>query len=280
MIGAEITLDVPQGIGDIFWIYQKFAPYFDKINFNILTIADDAVQHRSGEFVKLLPQVGKSCFKKVSEADYHRVAGLKPDIKGIFDLYQKGRFAFEYSANRWLESGTRLDEIDLEYPIDICVPIRTDCCPTPYGRYLTAFVSGTNRSRTDLWNTDQWHKLVKGIYDRFNLPIILVGAGYDKNVLSEIGDRLTRQGVHNTVYIDSYISNICYIIRNSVFFVGFQSGLSCVADNFNVRQLMMYFPCLAPMTTSWVKRTNINNRVFQADYFSSSPEKVLCELKC
>ena len=51
-----INIDVVQGLGDIFWIYQKISHFFDKINLNICVVVDDEIQKRSLSWMKLFPK--------------------------------------------------------------------------------------------------------------------------------------------------------------------------------------------------------------------------------
>ena len=45
-----ITLDVVQGLGDIFWVYQKVAPHFKTINLNICVVVLEIV----GEVIRVI----------------------------------------------------------------------------------------------------------------------------------------------------------------------------------------------------------------------------------
>ena len=74
---SEITIQVCQGIGDIFWVYQKFAPYFDKINFRCLNYSRQRNRNKIIELAHLLPQSRKS-FQASSDAK--RIRRFIPDF--------------------------------------------------------------------------------------------------------------------------------------------------------------------------------------------------------
>lgn len=73
-----ITIKTVQGVGDVFWVYQKLSPYFDKINFIICVInLDCPVQKRVLPFLKLLPKVDNFKLELVTSEYYDSLAKQK-----------------------------------------------------------------------------------------------------------------------------------------------------------------------------------------------------------
>lgn len=271
----EITLNVPQGIGDVFWCYQKFSPFFDKINWNVCVISNSVgmnVQQRTAGWTDLLPKSGDTNFITVSDKRYHDVAQLHYHAADIIKKPMPG--PFDFSCNKLLEEGVRLEAIDPGLPLELDVPVRDAYAPLPYIDYIVLYVSGCRHPH--VWQPHQWIDLVRNIYQRYkwSFPIVLIGANYDRENVADIDKRLTNAGFPHVMYIDSYPANVTYIIKNARFFIGFQSGLSILADNYNVPQLMMYLEILKPVLWAWPKKQNIERGVYNASLFSKSPTEV------
>lgn len=278
-IKKDITLNVPQGIGDIFWIYQKFAPYFDVINFNILIIESSAVQKRARNFLELLPKCGSVNFKLVSPNEYTKNVLSKPKLSSIIVRYSQTNKEFNYCCNTWLESGIRLEDIDKQFPIETNVDIRSESCMLPHEKYIILYVCG-HKSKL-VWTDDNWIDFMKMLYEKheINLPVYVIGASYDKDMVLNIHNKLIQNNFTSHHYVDFPISNIIHMIRNAELFIGYQSGLNIIADNFDTPQIMLYYDSLKAMTDTWVKPQNIESKIFKAFYFSQPPKEIIENLK-
>lgn len=291
----ELTVNTVQGIGDIFWVYQKLAPYFDKINFNILCIKFDMVQQRSKGLVKMLPKVGYVSFTAVTSTAYSELAKSNTPIWEVLDAYESwinGEIPLiqtelsslligdvptvNYAVNAPLERGIRIDKIDpgskLDEFVDLGLPphvITED--------YLCVFVAGAKND--DLWKPEVWVTLIDGIMERLSLKkIVLVGAEWDVPVQDEI-QKLLDDHYEVTNFVNEFdLSDTLDVIRRSRFFLAYQSGLSIIADNYDVPQLMIYFKHLTPMMYSWCKQKN-RDTIFQAATFADPVKNILASLK-
>lgn len=284
MLG-DITLNVPQGVGDIFWIYQKFSPICTGINFNILATSMDKVQQRSRDWLTLLPKVKAVEMKVVPGDDYHAVIGRNYAMKDVIPILEQGKDA-DYGCNKPLEEGIRIEDIDPEFVVETPVDVRADECPLAFDKFLAVYVSGSTKShdaaKLHLWGTTVWAKFIAGFREKYpaaNLPVIIIGASYDAVVARTVSDILNKvYEIKNHVYIDSHPGNVAYILKRATAFLSYQSGLSIIADNFNTPQVMMYFPFLKKMMYSWCRKDNID-RVFNAELFTTPPINVLQGLK-
>lgn len=289
-----ITLNVCQGVGDIFWVYQKFAPHVDAINFNISHVGTDVnmlkIQNRSTEFLKLLPKVKEIKSIVLSSPDYEKLAHGRYPMTEIMTRFNNGDLGpFNYGCNGPLDSGVRIEDIDPDYRIEESVPIRTEYCPLAFnpGEYVCLYISGSTQypevvKMCSLWTVPVWLEFVMGFYRKYNLnnaPIIMIGASYDQKILLEMETVLKRSGFRTTVYIDSWSANIIYILKHCIYFLGYQSGLGVLADNIDAKQLMMYFPFLEPLSYSWCKKKNRDDGTFNAATFNKTPLQVLEGLK-
>jgi hypothetical protein len=260
---SHVSINTVQGIGDIFWVYQKLAPYFDTINVNILCLQPTAVQLRAESFCKMLPKVRDVTHTQVSRDAYKRVT------EGMFKLSDvlNASGAVDYAVNAPLEHGVNLRDIDPETRVEEFVDLGL---PPQVGRanYLCAFVSGQQHSLC--WMPDKWIHAIKLLTKRLNTDrVVLVGAEWDRTVQHEIYTDL-----RDSYLVDSHVGNLSVadsinVIRRSRFFVGFQSGLNVIAENYDVPQLMLYYKSLEPMMYTWCKLANVrtlfNAATFQDD---------------
>lgn len=259
---SEVTITTVQGIGDIFWCYQKLAPFYDWIHFNVLTI-DNAcpVQTRAKEFLTLLPKYSGHEFTQVAREDYHRIATLRPQlpIEGPW---------FEYAVNNWLEGGTSLYEIDDE-PVLKFVQLRS--VPETDLRISTivVFVAGMKGNQeAGLWSPHQWAEVAKRMMQRFKAAQFdFVGAAWDKDSAEAVIEILERDGLRcQNLCGHLNLAESTYIIRTGKAFLGYQSGLNVLAENYDVPQLMVYFDRLEPMMHTWKKP---GSKSFHATTFGS-----------
>lgn len=279
-----VSLNVCQGVGDTFWVYQKFSPHVDYINFNICYVQGDnyKLNTRAIEFLKLLPKVSCIKMKSISGNRNVNIVNGRFLMKGIFDNL---RIEYDYACNNALENGIRLDEIDKEYAIEETVDIAYKEIALPFKDYVTIAVSGTTlyeKIAKDnlLWSVDEWVYFIELLYEKYKLtnPVILIGASYDRDVCIQLENKLKKYNYKVATYIDYKPENVIYIIKNSFLFIGYQSGLNILADNLDVKQVMIYFNHLEPMKYTWCKKKNIKT-LFHADIFLNKPNKVIENLE-
>ena len=267
-----VTINTVQGIGDIFWVYQKLAPYFDVINLVICCIGFSNVQIRAKAFCKMLPKVVGIEYRQVGPMVYHQLACKRCTLASV--LTSKG--AVDYAVNAPLEIGIKLRDIDpgsrIEEFVNLGLPAqvqRTD--------QLCVFVAGS--SGNEVWNVEQWLVAIKKLADKMQTKsIVLIGADWDKVIQAQVLAGLAGYRVTNHVGTLGLADSV-NVIRQSKFFIGFQSGLSVIADNYDVPQLMMYFKKLEPMMYSWCKPANIKTK-FHAATFADNFDTVLACLPC
>lgn len=258
----EITLNVPQGIGDIFWAYQKIAPSVETIHLNILcTVADCPVQRRALDWIVLWPQIGRVAMTVVSDERYEAIAHARYDLGAILRANDDGPAEFDYSCNGPLEEGIRLEAIDPE-PVEWGVPIATTACKLPRPQFIAGYVTGHRAAGT--WELQDWATLFSRVARALSLPVVLIGAEYDRAALDVCGAMLGTLGIDAAIACDWPPGRVLHLLRAARLFIGYQSGLNVLADNMDVRQLMVYFDHLELMQNAWCKPRNIRSRFFSA----------------
>lgn len=281
----SITLNVCQGVGDIFWVYQKFAPHFDQINFCITHVSSGAkkIQSRANDFLTLLPKVNKVSSRVVSSEIYDKLAGSRFSMKEIMSNYGKGQMVFDYACNLPLEEGNRFENIDPEYAIEETVAVKSEEIDVGFDikDYVCLYVSGTTMQidtakRLNLWSPEIWANFVDRFCNKYKMQknIVAIGASYDLEATQLTTLSLQKLGHRTKIIIDSKPSNVIHILKNSNTFIGYQSGLNVLADNLDIRQIMIYFPYLEKMLYTWCKKKNIEE-VFYASTFDKSPNEII-----
>lgn len=241
-----------QGIGDIFWVYQKISPFFDQIHLRILITDElDPVQRRSLPFCQMLPKVASIKFERTSSYIYTEIAKGKFNLQEILD---RGFQQFFYACNKHLEEGVRIEDIDPSLPLERFVDLKLS--PPGYNvkePYLCAYVSGNKWEKS--WNDKVWAENIRLTADKIGVKNIrLTGAEYDAPTQSKICGILGELGYVCVATAGKLsLSDSIHLIRGAKFFLGYQSGLNILADNYDVPQGMVYFDFLRPMMNTWIK---------------------------
>lgn len=270
-----VNLNVVQGIGDIFWIYQKLAPHVDQINLNILAVNTDKVQQRSLGFIKLLPKIGSTSYKIVSSAEYDSVASQAFSLYPILDNTEE---IYNYACNSPLEKGIRLENIEPGLAVEWNVPVYSrQGVNIPWDKYQILYVSG---SKPDFaWKPHVWAELMLKMRALgHSEPIVLFGAPYDQVSLEEIKAILDKNDIETMTLIGLKPEHAVHVLKHASYFTGYQSGLNIMSDNFGIPQTMLYFPFLKPMLNSWCQPGHAEKGLFNAFTFDQNVDTVVKEL--
>lgn len=288
---ANVT--VPQGIGDIFWIYQKLYNHFEVINFNIMyleTGTNDEIQRRSMNTIKDWNKVNNVGLVDVTEKQFNEFVKRKQTLRDVlaplgYFNNERQIYTFEYQVNSWLEEGTKLEDID-----DMSVMWNIDLPQTRVEgleeEYVLLFVSDTTRHRKlhknlNLWSEEDWveftYKIIKDKLNN-NIPVKIIGKSFDEYVMKTCKQLLENKGIKTDIFTNLDGRQLNYIISQSKFFIGYQSGLNILADNFGVNQIMIYFPTLDKMKDCWVSENSKRNNKFNWAYFNDSQDKIINNL--
>ena len=268
-----ITIKTVQGVGDVFWVYQKLYNHFDIINLIICVVdLNCPVQKRVLPFLKLLPKVKKFKLELVSSNYYDNLAKIKKTIPELLNEWNhNNKNVIEYAVNKWLEDGVRINEID-SYSVLENVSLIYEETNIPYKskEYIILYISGNKISKE--WQPEKYATLIHNTFlnNKNKYPIILLGAEYDRNHLLIAGNILTQNNYEENYFIDKPFENVIYVIKNARYFIGYQSGLSILADNYDIPQTMLYFNFLGDVMYSWPKQKNIDSNIYNAFKFNEN----------
>lgn len=266
------NVKVPQGLGDIFWCYQKLYNYFDEINFKVYVTDDqNTLEMRSMKLFDGFPKVG-STTAEVAVPDL--VYQLPRKIIRLDDILKPDRpdvMEFEYIVNRWLELGNYLEDIDEKHEVawDIELPKNPVADLPP--EYIVLYVSGdTRKLKKTVWQLSDWARLIQKVRKTVDLPVVIVGAGFDSWVHERMGPLLQMFKIPYQIITDLPIKDLCYVLDKAELLLGYQSGISILADALDTKQLMVYFNGLPKMRDRWVKPVNRGNGVFNYCFFKNT----------
>lgn len=282
IIGDEVTIRTVQGLGDIIWVYQKFAPYFRKLNFTIYITKDgDEVQRRCANWMRIFEQTGTVDFEVVPSKVYHKAAHHFYRLQDSLDDYKAGR-PVEYAVNGWLDNGIKLDEIDPGAVVQHDINIKQTRLPTLPPEYLALYVShgsaivaNQKNPSVGVWSCEQWAKFTRGFFDRlgYKLPIVLLGAKFDEHAMNQMVG-LLKSDYEIQVMMGEPEDAVAGTLANAKYFIGYQSGLHILADILQTPQIIILFNCLRPMINTWCRQENIGNK-FHAACFEDDPNIIL-----
>jgi len=157
--GKSITVDTVQGVGDLVWVYQKLAPYFGKINLNILAVDNSELQMRAKKFIELLPKVGTINYKITSSEHYNKVAWTHHKMGPILIDPNK---IHEYAVNKPMEEGMRIDAIDPDTQVEWDLKFNVPEPRFHAGNYIVLYISGSKNNMS--WDHNKWASFIVTMY--------------------------------------------------------------------------------------------------------------------
>lgn len=264
----EITIQTAQGIGDNLWCYQKLSPYYDKIRFEMFCIDNGTpmeIQMRSAEFLTMLPKYGGHEFimEPPPWTKHMSIIHIKPYLP------MHGG-TVEYLMNDWLISGVRLDEIDPGAAVEWGVQLKgvpQDAPEEVSGVCL--YIAGHKDAGSVQWSGADWADVAALAAARANTNTIkMVGAAWDVGPSQEAYDILVARGYDVKPYVGkAKLAETLAIMRGSTCFVGYQSGLSMLADNYDVPSLEVIFDHTPALPYMWCKPGHART-VYHAMHFN------------
>lgn len=267
---------------------------------------------RSFELLKQLPKVENVVYFKQKDAPHLIVEDKYYSVQELIDAHKKDpNQIYTYSCNKPLELGIRIENIDHQHKIleKINLPTSNDL---PHElkniSYWTMYISdgsfyipqaldvkknnkknewfiannfnklcfGEIRKNNQIWEIGEWVALFETLQKYLYVPCVLIGAKYDEKAIKAFCDRVNPFYKNNNllhVKVNMPIKMTNNVIKNSKYFLGFQSGLNVIADQFNVPQGMIYINRLSHMIYSWPNKNNIITEKYKPVVFKDGFRK-------
>lgn len=269
----ELTIVTPQGLGDIFWIIQKLKG--NTLHLKIPIIVSDRLQQRAAEWLDIFPSISTVEFVPISSQCYeYFLASSNLLVDKAAPQY--------FVLNSQLEEGIRLEA---------CWPTDTTWwnidLPEQSLRGKTAkefdilYVSKSILDpypRLDpkhgVWEPKTWAHFVKLFWEKFGQrPLVIIGADYDLRAMTEVCALLPEGSAK---VITTTPRQAVYLIKRCEHFIGYQSGICVMADNFHKKTVMLYFNRLGRLMYSW---NNPNHENYRPFLFKTKPETIIQQLQ-
>lgn len=275
---TELTLTVPQGIGDTYWVYQVFAKHVDALHFRVATVVGCPawLENRADGFLKGLPKVRSVGRELMSREEY--LATMRDRFDGGAVVSAGGG---RVGCNGYLEAGERIETVWPGHEVYWNPPLPMACPEQTLPReYLLLFVgegSGMrdNPDTAGAWTPEQWAEFTKLVIEKSPrpLPVVVVGAEWDRHAGERAIAGLAGAGIEAFNLIGLPIAETTWLIRHARLFLCYQAGLKVIADRFDVPQVVLWFPRLDKMRFTFCKPHNISSGRYQAFLFTQTPHE-------
>lgn len=248
----DLTFEVPPGLGDITWCYQKIFDLLGPERNVSFKICGDK-PHRGSDFVDTLPGITNLGYGRSYVLTKREIVPYKSDLSKL----DSGTYAI--SLNPWLEAGRQIDKA---YPFQKAkYHFQTRITPEQFDRaecflnlasgegFKIGFYCSSYAHRKDLgfWSVDEWVHFLKMIQDLYpTAKFVALGAKYDDRTF-DVYTRAVLAGLNVTSTLG--IANVAVtkqIIAGLDYFFAFPSGLGIIADVVDTPCTMWYWSNLIP----------------------------------
>lgn len=219
-------------------------------------------------------------------ADYDRHWQTRYDMYESIRRWQQGQTQIDYSCNGPLEHGVRLENIDADFELQETIPIWTEKPNESWTEqpFIVLYASGSCSDplvqAQGVWSPSSFARLARIVHRRIEsvirkkVTVLIIGAGFDARSADEMYALLTdsKSPVTCVKRIDMPAVNVTWALAHCMFMVGYQSGLSIIADQFDTPQYMVYFERFDRLRNAWPKKRNIEGNIYTSGLFSEAPD--------
>ena len=282
-MSGVLNLIVPSGIGDISWIYSKLIDLNMPINFYIADVGPS----RAIPYLQLLKNIGHTQTLRMPINKILR--------EGNRNKYTKDRLVKEsskdkiiFQINTWLEDGNRIEdympELETNHHYTINIPdmdiAQSNVLIHPFKRYVVFYCSSLRTSRAwNGWQPNQWLELAKYLTKEYDIDgIVIVGAEYDIDMANELMSLNTSTIPMKNLVGKLRIGGTLAIIKNSLYLIGFPSGIPILSSVIEKPVMMFYPEHLSKMHNTWVDPEYLKNGMYKGLLFCT-PEQAIDWIK-
>jgi hypothetical protein len=247
---SKLTFEVPPGIGDTLWCYQRVASLIGTHDISFKVCGDPP--YRANDFVDMMPGI--------TNLGYGRSYSICKDLCLPYDTdlatLPDGEYCMQ--LNSWLEGGGLLGDAYPKQAIDHHPKLITTAThveaatktlhKVKRSNYRIGFYCSSFAHRPDLglWVPDEWVTFLGMIYEILSfggryVEFIALGASYDDRTKDVVeGMRAKGFTVHSTVG-EADIGTTIELIKGLSYFFAFPSGLGILGDVVDTPTMMWYW---------------------------------------
>ena len=191
-----VTVGVPPGIGDSYWVLTKMESFKKKNGIDKLRIAvhRDPIHFYTAEFLKLLPFVDEVVEKK----DHFAIKDFydPENPKDILRNEQEVDYLMDAGAKMWLK-GIHLENILKGYETNYSLPIEFSEEAQKFASdikkrneklvlFFTSSLGANSNWNRDEWRVEDWMSLAVKIYNHSDIRPVVVGAKWDRDYFDSL----------------------------------------------------------------------------------------------
>lgn len=246
----SVTVGVPPGMGDAYWVMTKMESFKERKGIDRLRVVvlKDKVHYYTSDFLRLFPFVDE-----VVERD---------KTFDIRDLYNKSSPGFmlkdtqgvdyfiDFGALMWLK-GVKLENIlpecktNYNSPIDLpeeSVKFAAEVKEKNEGKFVLFYTSSIGNNKNwngGAWTPGDWVALADLIFKHSGIRPLLVGAYWDRDYAAQIR-KLDKENIVQDLVGKTTIPQLLSLTREANLIVSFPSGIPMMATYWGVPTVMFW----------------------------------------
>jgi ADP-heptose:LPS heptosyltransferase len=318
---AVIKAGIMSGIGDAVWSLVLAKAMMKRYGVKAIDlIVHDSADHRRKRSNALLERFGFVRNVEGARFDVHaappmndRTGHINYVASGPAPLQRNEPFDYRLIFNTYLEHGDSYQEICEKYGLDkadinydfwneyreepedlggmdrLRSQLGNEFIVVHFGAKSDNTEVGLNRG--GIWSKKDWIELCDGLYKKYNLKIVVVGAAYDLEYAREVLNETRADYFVNTIGQLDIVETIA-LMKRARFIVSFPSGIGIIGPYMGVKTLIFWRPQHLPyhplhensgfhkgFATNWVPPSVLKSKAYiDAWYSIDTPKTILQEI--
>ncbi len=233
-----MNIGVPSGVGDVYWALCKLQGFRARYKVDRVNLCVQASQYD-----RALPWADMVSF--VDSSLPFKFRSLDAEKRGIDWNYGQGLDVILW-PNAVLDRGHHLRNWLDDLPLKQDFPIAAEPFTMFPGGYVVVYASSeaVNKAWVPQLGLPYWNALVEELGKTFDLPVVLIGASWDRSV----GGRI-RGGCYNIVGRTS-LQQVTGILEGAAAVVGVISGMTILANHYR-RPTIAFYPAKVNPAFPW-----------------------------
>jgi len=272
-----VSIGVPPGMGDSYWVMTKMESFKEKnaIDHLAVVVHRDSIHYYTADYLKLLPFVDE--VRETKETlkigrfyeDKENPGCIAENIQGIDYLIDPG-------AKMWLK-GTHLKDILPEYKTNYQLSMNLSMASKEFATaikdknkgklvlfYTSSKGNNCNWNKED-WKYEDWMNLANLIYENSGIRPMAIGAEWDRDYINELKKLDKNDSIQDFVGgIDIQLT--LSMIKESNLVISFACGIPILATYFGIPTVIFW-------AINGISKSNRFNPSFQYSWIPPGMEK-------